>query len=70
MNDQLPPEPASEPGETQPASEPRDEPVRLEYLAGAAEAGDSACWAQLVCPGCGAMLSEGACPCDAASPNP
>jgi chloride channel protein, CIC family len=66
MNDQLPPQPASEPGETQPASEHRDKPARLEYLAGSGpgEAGDSACWAQLVCPECGAMRSEGACRCD------
>ena len=48
----------------QPASEPGDKPARLEYLAGPAEAGDSACWAQFVCPECGAMRSEGACDCD------
>jgi len=60
MYDQLPPLPASEPG---------DKPARPEYLAGAgpagpalagagpAEAGDSACWAQFVCAECGAMLS-------------
>ena len=56
MNDQLPPQPASEPG---------DKPAPLEYLAGPAgaalagagpaEAGDSACWAQFVCPECGGM---------------
>ena len=62
-------QPASEPSETQPASEPGDKPARLEYLAGPAEAGDSACWAQFVCPECGAMRSEGACRCDA-RPNP
>jgi len=49
MNDQLPPQPASQPG---------DKPARLEYLAGPAEAGDSACWAQFVCPECGGMLTE------------
>jgi len=64
MNEQLPPRPASEPGETQAASEARDEPVRLEFLAGPGEAGDSACWAQFVCPECGGMRSEGACRCD------
>jgi hypothetical protein len=63
MNDQQPPEPASEPGA---------KPARLEYLAGPGpeEAGDSACWAQFVCPECGAMISEGACDCAAARPNP
>ena len=49
MTDQLPPQPATEPG---------DEPARLEYLAGPDEAGDSACWAQFACPECGAMLTE------------
>jgi hypothetical protein len=56
MTDQLPP---------QPVSEPEDKPARLEYLAGPDEAGDSACWAQFVCPECGAMLSEDACHCEA-----
>jgi hypothetical protein len=65
MNDQLPPQPASDPGETQLASGPGDKPARLEYLAGPGEAGDSACWAQFVCPECGGMRSEGACRCDA-----
>jgi chloride channel protein, CIC family len=55
-DDQLPP---------QPVSEQRDKPARLEYLAGHGEAGDSACWAQFVCPECGAMLTEDACQCDA-----
>jgi hypothetical protein len=61
MTDQLPRQPVSEPGE----SEPADKPTPLEYLAGPGEAGDSACWAQFVCPDCGAMRSEGACDCDA-----
>ena len=56
MTDQLPAQPASEPG---------DKPPRIEYLAGPDEAGDSACWAQFVCPECGGMRSEGACRCDA-----
>jgi hypothetical protein len=56
MNEQLPP---------QPASEPDDKPPRIEYLAGPGEAGDSACWAQFVCPECGAMRNEGACDCAA-----
>jgi len=51
MSDQSPPGPVSEPG---------DKPVRLEYLAGGDEAGDSACWAQFVCPECGAMRTEDA----------
>jgi hypothetical protein len=51
MTDQLPPQPASERG---------DNPPRIEYVG---EAGDSACWAQYVCPQCGAMRSEGACDC-------
>jgi hypothetical protein len=51
MNDRLPP---------QPASEPVDKPARLEYLAGPGEAGDSACWAQFVCPECGGVLTEDA----------
>jgi hypothetical protein len=51
MNEQLPP---------RPAREPDGKPPRIEYLAGPGEAGDSACWAQLVCPECGGMLSEGA----------
>jgi chloride channel protein, CIC family len=49
MKDQLPRQPAAEPG---------DKPARLEYLAGGDEAGDSACWAQFVCPECGAMRTE------------
>jgi len=52
MTDQLPPQPATGPG---------DKPARLEYLAGPDEAGDSACWAQLVCPECGSLLSECMC---------
>ena len=54
MNDPLPP---------QPAREPSNESARLDYLAGPEEAGDSACWAQFVCPECGAVRSEGACRC-------
>ena len=49
MNEQLRP---------RPASEPDDKPPRIEYLAGTREAGDSACWAQFVCPECGALLTE------------
>jgi hypothetical protein len=53
MNEQPPPRPANEPGD-------KPEPARLEYLAGAgpAEAGDSACWAQFVCPECGGVITE------------
>ena len=50
MNEQLPPQPASEPVD--------NPPPRLEYLAGPDEAGDSACWAQFVCPECGAVTTE------------
>jgi len=60
MNDQLPPQPANEPG---------GKPARLEYVAGPAEAGDSACWAEFVCPECGAMRSECACHSDASHTN-
>ena len=58
MNDQLPSQPAGEPGDKD------DEPPRLEYVAGPGGAGDSACWAQFVCPECGAMRTEDACRCD------
>ena len=48
MTDQLP----------RAASEPGAKPPQIEYVAGPGEAGDSACWAQFVCPECGAMLTE------------
>lgn len=49
-----------------PRPEPRPEP-RLDPLAGQADqagpeekqGGDPVCWAHLVCPECGAMVSEG-----------
>lgn len=50
MTDPLPPRTTSETG---------TEPSRLEYLAGPDEAGDAACWAQLVCPECGAARTAG-----------
>ncbi len=46
------------------ASDYGGQPARLEYVAGPDEAGDAACWAQLVCPECGAVRSEGTCRCD------
>ena len=55
----------NDPLQQQPATEPVDEPARLEFVAGPEEAGDSACWAQFVCPDCGAVRSEGACRCTA-----
>jgi hypothetical protein len=37
-----------------PSATERDEPTE-----GVAEAGDPACWAHLVCPECGAVVSDG-----------
>ena len=55
----------SDPLPAQPASDNGGEPDRLEYIAGPGEAGDAACWAQFVCPDCGAVRSEGTCRCNA-----
>ncbi len=44
-----------------------------EFEGGEFEGGDSACWAHLVCPECGAMESGGhrdGCPAAAAAVNP
>ena len=54
MSDPLPPQPASELLVSCPG---------WMYVAGPDEAGDAACWAQLVCPECGAVRSEGTCRC-------
>jgi hypothetical protein len=51
---------APEPARPAPVA-PAGRPVRT-WPGGADEGGESACWAHLVCPGCGALESEGHLP--------
>jgi hypothetical protein len=61
MNEPLPP---------QQATEQAAESAGLEYVAGPAEAGDAACWAQFVCPECGAVRGDSTCTCDPGRSGP